>query len=63
VSQRHAQLTWSGRDLVVTDLGSANGTLIAGKKISRAQVPAGTVIRFGATRVEISGMGERGASR
>ncbi|QVQ52571.1 FHA domain-containing protein [Spiractinospora alimapuensis] len=33
VSRAHARLTWSGSTLTLTDLGSTNGTFVAGRRI------------------------------
>ena len=54
LSRKHAQFRWTGRDLTVEDLGSANGTKVNGKGVVRPepvrpgdQVQLGTVvIRF-----------------
>ncbi|MCC6191128.1 MAG: FHA domain-containing protein [Anaerolineales bacterium] len=37
VSRRHAQLTLSGVDLLVEDLGSSNGTFVNGERLSAAR--------------------------
>ena len=48
VSTKHAALTEQGGGLIVTDLGSRNGTLVNGKKISGpTPVPSGTLVQFG----------------
>ncbi len=54
LSRKHCQFRWTGRDLTVEDLGSANGTKVNGKGVVRPepvrpgdQVQLGTVvIRF-----------------
>ena len=33
VSRRHARITWNGRDLMLEDLGSANGTFLNGGRL------------------------------
>jgi uncharacterized protein YgiM (DUF1202 family) len=37
VSRRHARFYWHGSHLLVEDLGSANGTVVNGQPVSRAQ--------------------------
>jgi hypothetical protein len=56
VSGQHAKLEWNGQAWQVTDLGSANGTFVAGRQLSAhetAVVPSGTVIRFGLFDTEL----------
>ena len=52
VSREHAVLTWSGRDWIVTDIGSRNGTFINGVAVQRKAIVPGDILRFG--RVELS---------
>ena len=47
VSGHHARLAWSKGALMVTDLGSANGTWVAGDKIERAIVRPGDDVLLG----------------
>jgi len=47
VSRRHARLSRDRGTVVVTDLGSANGTLVNGKRIDRATLAAGDEVQFG----------------
>lgn len=47
VSQNHAQLVLGAGGLLVRDLGSTNGTYLAGRMVSEAAVPSGEVLRFG----------------
>ena len=49
VSAQHAVLRWTGTEWTVRDLGSLNGTFMAGTRISRAPVPIrdGAKIFFG----------------
>jgi len=50
ISRRHASLTWDGRQFIIQDLGSANGTFVNGVRLSgpRALQP-GDVIGLGPT--------------
>ena len=52
VSRHHARLMVRGRTASVVDLGSKNGTWVAGERISRpTPLPDGTAIRFGSETV------------
>jgi DNA-directed RNA polymerase subunit RPC12/RpoP len=48
VSGRHARLTWEGERILIEDLGSANGTFIAGQRVGKAEVRPGDEVRLGA---------------
>jgi len=47
VSRRHARLHWEGAELVLSDLGSRNGTFLNARRIERAPVHLGDVVRWG----------------
>jgi len=47
VSRRHARFTRSGTSWVLEDLGSANGTYVQERKISRAELAHGDMLRLG----------------
>ncbi len=47
VSGRHARLAWQGGQLVLEDLGSANGTWVHGERVTRAAVRPGVDVRLG----------------
>lgn len=47
VSRRHCLIQRTGKDYVVKDLGSSNGTLLNGRKITRATLSDGDEIRVG----------------
>jgi diguanylate cyclase (GGDEF)-like protein len=51
VSRRHAALYREGNHYIVEDEGSANGTFVAGLKITRHELKDGDVIQFGPTAV------------
>lgn len=51
VSRRHAKITTSNGRTVITDLGSTNGTLVDGSKVSSVQLDDGAVIRLGSTEI------------
>jgi len=48
VSRKHAKITFSGREWVLEDLKSANGTYVNNTRVERANLKAGDVVRFGA---------------
>ncbi len=55
-STHHARLEYRGGAWVVNDLGSTNGTFLAGKKVTEpTAVPLNTPITIGATTFEIRG--------
>ncbi|MFT5357804.1 MAG: hypothetical protein ACI9KE_005041, partial [Polyangiales bacterium] len=47
VSSSHARLTWSGLEIVVEDLGSANGTFVDDRRIEKVSIRPGAGIRLG----------------
>ncbi len=49
VSRIHAELAPREDGLWIRDLGSRNGTYVAGVKVDRARVPSGAVVRVGTT--------------
>ncbi len=51
VSRRHAQITTADGRSTITDLGSTNGTLVDGQKVSSAALDDGAVIRLGSTEI------------
>ena len=46
VSSQHARLAWQGGQLVLEDLGSANGTYVNGERVSRVAVKPGMDVRL-----------------
>jgi two-component system, NtrC family, response regulator GlrR len=57
VSRRHCQLSLIDRGVVLRDLGSKNGTFIAGVQILEAFLPEGAVATIGGTRLSIRTIG------
>jgi hypothetical protein len=49
ISRRHARLDFDGAQVVLTDLGSTNGTLVNGQRISAVALNPGDVIQVGTT--------------
>jgi serine/threonine protein kinase len=48
VSRRHARITISGREPVLEDLQSANGTYVNNARVERVVLKPGDIVRFGA---------------
>jgi serine/threonine-protein kinase len=48
VSRRHARITTAGKDPVLEDLQSANGTYVNNNRVDRAVLKSGDIVRFGA---------------
>jgi serine/threonine protein kinase len=48
VSRRHARITVTGRDPVLEDLQSANGTYVNNTRVDRVVLKPGDIVRFGA---------------
>jgi hypothetical protein len=47
VSRLHAQISRTSDGFVLTDLGSTNGTWIAGRRVGQVEVVAGDVVQLG----------------
>jgi DNA-binding NtrC family response regulator len=47
LSRRHARFSWTEDGVWVEDLGSTNGTFVAGRKITRALIAAGDEVTLG----------------
>src|SRR4029077_17875711 len=47
VSSHHCEVLLQGKDIVVKDLNSTNGTFINGEKISEAPLKSGQILRLG----------------
>jgi DNA-binding NtrC family response regulator len=54
VSRLHAEIAPRDDGLWVRDLGSRNGTFVAGVKVVDARVPSGATMRFGTTEIAVS---------
>lgn len=46
LSRKHAEIEPDGDDLILQDLGSANGTHVNGKKVDRVKLKDGDVLQF-----------------
>lgn len=58
VSRQHARLTPAGDEVLVEDLGSANGTWLNGRRVTRAQAVHGDELRFDTQRFQLLVPGE-----
>lgn len=54
VSRRHASLSIAGSDVIVTDLGSRNGTFLDATPVQHAHVRIGQSLSFGAVACTLS---------
>ena len=50
-SRHHARILWSGKVAGLEDLGSTNGTLLNGHKVTSSPLEQGDVITIGATKI------------
>jgi hypothetical protein len=53
ISRRHAQVAMDDGAVVVTDLGSTNGTFVNGRRITRSTVRPGDEITVGTSRLRV----------
>ena len=62
LSAHHCEIHVNGPEVIVRDLGSRNGTLVNGAKLTnqQAQLKSGQTVRFGSVeaRLELDGQGE-----
>lgn len=50
-SRRHVEILWDGEHAMVRDLGSTNGTLLNGSKVTEAPLPPESTVRIGRTDI------------
>lgn len=55
VSSHHCELYIRGKDLVIKDLGSTNGTFIAGQQVTEGTLKAGQILRLGNVQMRFEG--------
>jgi DNA-binding NtrC family response regulator len=53
LSREHARFTWVAGGLIVDDLGSRNGTWVAGERITSIHLSIGAEVRLGRTLVRV----------
>ena len=49
ISRRHARVDFDGSQVVLTDLGSTNGTMVNGQRVSAVALNPGDVVQLGTT--------------
>jgi hypothetical protein len=60
-SRKHVEVVWDGQRAQVNDLGSTNGTLLNGQRVSSAVLPPDSVVQIGRTRMVFRVTPEAGA--
>jgi DNA-binding NtrC family response regulator len=58
VSRYHLEITVRPHGIVVTDLGSTNGTYVGAVRIERAVIPPGTPVKLGGTTIRFDDAGK-----
>jgi hypothetical protein len=53
VSRRHAEVALDDGEVVVTDLGSTNGTFVNGRRVTRAAIRPGDELSIGTSRLRV----------
>ena len=53
VSRYHAQIVRHGRESVVRDLGSTNGTAVQGRVVSEGRLDDGVLLSIGGFRIQV----------
>ena len=53
ISRRHARVDYDGTQVLVTDLGSTNGTMVNGQRITTVAIRPGDVIQLGTTSLTL----------
>ena len=61
VSRRHAMVGLTQRGVLVTDLGSRNGTYVNGKRVTSAVLARGDVVSFGKAAFRVDDTSRRSA--
>lgn len=51
ISRKHIEILWDGSRAQANDLGSTNGSLVNGRKLTSSALESGSTIELGATRV------------
>lgn len=51
ISRRHVEILWDGTRAQANDLGSTNGSLLNGRKLTSAALESGNVIEMGSTSI------------
>lgn len=59
-SRQHLEIIWDGKNGIARDMGSTNGSKIAGSRFREASLSAGTVITIGQTSLRFDFAPDRG---
>ncbi len=51
ISRKHVEILWDGTRAQVNDLGSTNGSMLDGRRVTKAPLPPDSVIDIGRTRI------------
>lgn len=60
ISRKHVEIIWDGSRAQANDLGSTNGSLLNGRKLSSAALESGSTIEMGSTRITFHLMPQAG---
>jgi hypothetical protein len=63
ISRKHVEILWDGKRAQVNDLGSTNGSLLNGHRVSTAPLPPNSVIDIGRTRIVFTVLAQTAPSR
>jgi len=53
VSGQHAKIEYHGKDYMLIDLGSTNGTLVNGNKVSQSAIKQGDMVQIGKVKITV----------
>ena len=62
-SRKHVEILWDGERAMVRDLGSTNGTMLDGRKITEAALPPDSTVRIGRTDIVFRVVAQAAAAR
>ncbi|WP_341995357.1 DUF3662 and FHA domain-containing protein [Microbacterium sp. LWH7-1.2] len=62
-SRKHVEILWDGERAMVRDLGSTNGTMLDGRKVTEAALPPDATVRIGRTDIVFRVVAQASAPR
>jgi hypothetical protein len=62
-SRKHVEILWDGERAMVRDLGSTNGTMLDGRKVTEAALPPDSTVRIGRTDIVFRVVAQASAPR
>ncbi|HKP06939.1 MAG TPA: DUF3662 and FHA domain-containing protein [Microbacterium sp.] len=62
-SRKHVEILWDGERAMVRDLGSTNGTMLDGRKVTEAGLPPDSTVRIGRTDIVFRVVAQASAPR